>query len=418
MRDPSTFEARLTDALDRFSETALADRERAEIVRVATQTPRLRGTWRRTLLDGPRLAAVPLLLLLVLAILVAVVAVGSQLLRPPALVDGPRQSPSPSQAALRTSLLDMSVTVLVDGRVLFLSAGNAPTTWDPSTGQLTASGEHPPWPPDAYEASPAILLRDGRVLSFGTSLEASLYDPAIGHLQPTGSMETIHQTCHCGVKFYGLAHPQMTLLHDGRVLVSGGAREAELYDPVTGTFSYATPGVPCNASRGPAALLRDGRVLVLCLEPDGRAGAAIYDPVAEAYAAAGPRVTTNAGAATVLSDGRVLITGQGLWASVDPAEIYDPATNTFRRLSSRTNPNPYDAVLRLSDGRVLFIRHEPDRLSGYANPGETVLFDPVSETFAPVDPPVLGESPVQLRDGRVLVLQQGTIALFDPSQWH
>jgi len=144
----------------------------------------------------------------------------------------------------------------------------------------------------------------------------------------------------------------------------------------------------------------------------------MYDPVADTYTPAGPRTTTNTGAAVVLNDGRVLITGRGLSASVDPAEIYDPATDTFRRLSTSTNPSPFDAALPLFDGRVLFIRPDPDPLSGTTTPGETVLFDPGTETFLPVIPSITGESPVQLPDGRVLVVERGAIRLFDPSQWH
>jgi len=434
MRDPSTFEARLRDALDRYSEAVLVDRDRAEIVRMATVNSRFPVTWWRGLLDVPRLVPIPLVALLVLTILAAMLVVGSQLLRPPAIVIGP--TPSPSSAldatrtsfvigqtpspisvldATRTSLLGMSATVLADGRVLFVSAGNSPTTWDPSTGRLTASGDHPTWPEAAYEPSPAILLRDGRVLTFGASLEASLYDPTVGHFEQTGSMNSTHQSCHCGVAFYALARTGAVLLHDGRVFVSGGTGQPELYDPAAGTFTLASQSIPCGQARGPVALLRDGTVLVTCLEPGGRSGAAIYHPATDAYTAAGSRTTTNAGAATVLNDGRVLVTGQGLRASLGPAEIYDPATDTFRRLSTSTNPNPFNAVLPLSDGRVLFLGQEP--VAGGAVPGESVLFDPISETFVPVDPPVRGESPIQLLDGRVLVLRHGTIQLFDPTKW-
>jgi hypothetical protein len=204
------------------------------------------------------------------------------------------------------------------------------------------------------------------------------------------------------------------------VFVSGGnsGAQPELYDPATGTFTFRFPGIPCDPSRGPVAVLRDGRVLITCLEADGRARAAIYDPATDAYKATGARTTTNSGAATVLNDGRVLITGQGLRASVDPAEIYDPTTDSFRRLSTSINPSPFDAALPLFDGRVLFIRPDSDPLSGTTTPGETVLFDPGTETFVPVIPQMAGESPVQLPDGRVLVVERGVIRLFDPSQWH
>jgi hypothetical protein len=422
MRDPSTFEARLADALEQYSEGVAAGRDPAAIVRVATQGSTMARVWWRGQLGGARLATISLIVLIALAIAAAVIVAGSQLVRKPALVVGPTSTPGSSQVVTRTSLLGMTPTVLADGRVLFTSASNRPTIWDPSTDVLTASGEHPTWPADIYGPSPAVLLRDGRVLTFGGSSEASLYDPASGQFEQTGSMHWLRQTCHCGVTFYAMAHPHAVVLHDGRVFVSGGTgAQPELYDPSTGTFTITNPGIPCDPSRAPVALLRDGRVLIACLEQGGtqipRAAAAIYDPDAGTYITAGPRTTTNAGAATLLNDGRVLITGQGLRASIEPAEVYDPATDTFRRLSTTLNPSPFDAVLPLFDGRVLFLRPDQDPVTRTSTPGETVLFNPESETFVPVIPSIAGATPVQLPDGRVMVLERGSIRLFDPSQW-
>src|SRR3712207_1266527 len=83
---------------------------------------------------------------------------------------------------------------------------------------------------------------------------------------------------------------QATLLDDGRVLVTGGTRtgsngsvvnrEAELYDPKTGTFS---PTGPMSVPRlfHAAVRLNDGRVLILGGETEGNvtlASAEIYDP--------------------------------------------------------------------------------------------------------------------------------------------
>ena len=127
-----------------------------------------------------------------------------------------------------------------------------------------------------------------------------------GTFSPTGSMETARSS------------PTATALPDGRVLIAGGASgqaessvalaSAELYDPATGTFSPT----------GSLATARNGHT------------------------------------ATLLSGGRVLITGgyDGSGYSVS-AELYDPATGTFGPTGSMTDARTYHTATLLSDGRVL-----------------------------------------------------------------
>jgi hypothetical protein len=62
-----------------------------------------------------------------------------------------------------------------------------------------------------------------------------------------------------------------TLLLDGRVLVAGGGRSAELYDPGTGSWAAAAPAGGSTAET--ATLLADGRVLVV-----GGVSASLFDP--------------------------------------------------------------------------------------------------------------------------------------------
>jgi len=89
----------------------------------------------------------------------------------------------------------------------------------------------------------AIRLRDGRVLICGGTAtgqvggilaSAELYDPAARTFTATGSM-TVPR-----------AGQTITMLRDGRVLVTGGVKNvgfrselasAEIYDPASGTFS-------------------------------------------------------------------------------------------------------------------------------------------------------------------------------------
>jgi hypothetical protein len=170
---------------------------------------------------------------------------------------------------------------LADGRVLFIggvrSGFNGPDDsaelYDPKTGTFRATGSMGAGRWDET----ATLLSDGRVLiaggwvpndTSGSRVEqalatAELYDPTTGTFTPTGPMKD--------ARFYQSA----TLLpaDNGRVLIAGGEQglgnynthsldSAELYDPTTGTFSFAL-SMTTPRGRPAAVLLPDGRVLVI-----------------------------------------------------------------------------------------------------------------------------------------------------------
>ena len=120
----------------------------------------------------------------------------------------------------------------------------------------------------------AIRLRDGRVLICGGTAtgeiggvlsSAELYDPVARTFTPTGSM-TVPRTGQT-----------ITMLHDGRVLLTGGDQNAgyrsqlasaEIYDPSSGAFT-ATGSMSTPREGHTATMLRDGRVLVAGGSPNG-----------------------------------------------------------------------------------------------------------------------------------------------------
>ena len=132
----------------------------------------------------------------------------------------------------------------------------------------------------------AIRLRDGRVLICGGTAtgevggvlsSAELFDPAAQSFTPTGSMTVAR------------AGQTITMLRDGRVLLTGGVQNAgfrselssaEIYDPAAGTFS-ATGSMTVPREGHTATILRDGRVLVAGGSDNGihtLDSAEIYDP--------------------------------------------------------------------------------------------------------------------------------------------
>ena len=274
-----------------------------------------------------------------------------------------------------------TATRLSDGRVLV--AGGNPGAWDyagpliasaelydPTTGTFSPTGSMT----TARDVHTATLLLDGRVLITGGDdrfrhplASAELYDPKTGTFSPTGSMKAARD--------FHVA----TLLADGRVLITGGSpfgmqlrlgqflASAEVYDPKTGTFSPTGSMATPRASHT-ATLLADGRVLITGgakstangTGTTSLASAELYDPKTGTFTTTGSMtVARTFQEATLLADGRVLVTGGCAdgWDYNDhfyaAAEIYDPKTGTFTATGSMADALVAQTATLLPDGRVL-----------------------------------------------------------------
>jgi N-acetylneuraminic acid mutarotase len=281
----------------------------------------------------------------------------------------------------------------------------------------------------------AIRLHDGRVLICGGTAtgqvggilaSAELYDPAARTFAATGSM-TVPR-----------AGQTITMLHDGRVLLTGGVKNvgfrselasAEIYDPASGTFS-ATGSMSVPREGHTATLLRDGRVLVVGGSDNGTHTldtAEVYDPSIGAFSRAGhlnqPRV---AHVAALLGTGKVLIAGGGRggmpggYISYDTAELYNPSTRTFSPMLARMH---YDrvgaAAVRLNDGRVLIVGGKSGKvmvgmrtLAGMAPLNTAEIYDPEAGIFVAtgnMSAPHYLATATMLNNGNVLVVGGYTI---------
>jgi Kelch motif/Galactose oxidase, central domain len=224
-------------------------------------------------------------------------------------------SPGPAMLSPRT----YGVAVLLkDGRVL-VAGGCADgdndrltsaEVYDPATEKFVFTGSMQ----TRRGAFNAALLNDGRVLVTGgmstgelpnATVEASaeIYDPATGRFTPTPPMSAARYK-------HGIA-----TLADGRVLVIGGQSGGALGPRLSSTEIY-DPG-KARFSRGPemkmprfklmqgVAVLRDGRVLV----GGGADQAEIYDPRTNTFVpVSGPALDSYLfSTVTALPDGKVLL---------------------------------------------------------------------------------------------------------------
>jgi hypothetical protein len=250
--------------------------------------------------------------------------------------------------------------------------------------------------PSGTNVSFSVRLTDGRVL-FIESPGAEIYDPASGKFTATGVLSVDH------------SGGSATLLADGRVLLAGGMdtssamakniATAEIYDPSTGKFGPTGSMVVARFGHT-ATLLTDGRVLITGGGNEHVSGAGARR--------VGPTLPTRAGAATM--------------SLIDSAELYDPRTGKFTLTGSMSVGRDTAAAVRLEDGRVLITGSGDE--GNQADPSAE-LYDPRTGKFSStgsMSAARYGHTATLLGDGRVLIASgtngtnsETSIEIYDPA---
>jgi hypothetical protein len=307
---------------------------------------------------------------------------------------------------------------------------------------LATFGTSPASAQSAGAFTPTAAMTVARVSRAASDREPGVVVPpshvvATANETRTLSAQSISTFTDAGRMVAGRRSHTATLLPDGRVLIAGGysglpvdrkISRAELYDPATGAFT-STGDLTTARAFHMATLLPDGRVLITGGQseqptPQTVASAEIYDPSTGKFAATGTMVAARVYHTAVLLDsGKVLIVSGTEWrAKGTPldlrAELYDPTTGAFAATAPPVSINPssgsdyvYPEATVLQDGRVLVTW-----TSGLAE-----IYDPRAGTFSPtgnmiVDRGYEAGTQTLLANGTVLVAGGSSDGTFDSAE--
>lgn len=282
------------------------------------------------------------------------------------------------RVAHTATLLDPIIVGGSQGGLVLLAGGDAFSVvgtaelYNSATGTFQSTGNMtvPRRQHTAVQISHCGCAADGSVLivggydnQFKVLRSAELYNPSTQTFTPTGSLQV--------PRFRHTA----TLLKDGTVLITGGASQmavqtgamdpslnsAEIYDPQKGKFTLTKGSMTAHRQAHAASLLQDGTVLLTGGQDDhflSENTAELYEPKTGLFTALSPSC---AGApppagclstgrdfhiSVTLDDGRVLLAGgiNSSFTTISSAELYDPASKTFRSTGSLKIPRSGAAV--------------------------------------------------------------------------
>ncbi len=257
---------------------------------------------------------------------------------------------------------------------------NSAEIYNPTTGGWRFTGN----PGFSYVANSATLLTSGKVLVVFVSyppiqdVTAKLYDPT------TATWSSTQAPTDFGT---------VKTLFNGKVL-SVSSNSSQLYDPTSGHWT-SLAGFKIIGGIYTATLLNNGRVLITGNAPNTPTmHAELFDPASGTWSRTGDPQTPGGEVATLLPNGKVLVTGGAICSSVEchsmnAAELYDPTTGAWSATGNLNTPRFGHSATLLPNGRVLVAGgHEGDIYDFPTVSLSAEFYEPaISSTANPIDDP-------------------------------
>ena len=266
---------------------------------------------------------------------------------------------------------------LPDGRVMITGGQDSTKTtiYNPANNTFTAGT--PLAIPRGYQSS--VTLSDGRVFTIGGSWaggeggkDGEVWSPTTGvRVLPNVPVSTILTADPAGM-YRSDNHPWLFAGPGGKVFHAGPSKQMNWFDVDAAGAGAVTPagyrGDDKDAMNGDAVMYDIGKILTTGGSPaygnstaSGRAYTIDINGGGATVTGTGPMAYRRAfHNSVVLPDGKVVVTGGQSYAvpysdagSIMPAEMWNPATNSFTTLAAMTVPRNYHSVSALMpDGRI------------------------------------------------------------------
>ncbi|HKQ47547.1 MAG TPA: galactose oxidase-like domain-containing protein [Phycisphaerae bacterium] len=322
----------------------------------------------------------------------------------------------------------MSSSLLADGRIMMIGGqdGDDPGSftnavrWVKAYNSLTDSWDDPPdlQHPTGRWYPGLARLADGSFLVMGGGTCCSAVRTETCERMDLSTLTW----SYTGSMLNPCEFPPSALLHTGEVLATWSP--PQLYNPVsgqwraTGNFNQPTRGWPGHSDHS-LVMMADGRALVIgILRPNGTTNSTmgeIYNPSTETWS-----LTSNSGLVRFqtevvqLPDGRVLAAGGETQANPPPdpsvlgivkwSDLYDPPSNTWRRVADMNWFREYHAVtLLVPDGRVVMTGGTHIKFQFGPTSADIEAFSP-PYLFRGVRPQITQISTTQPRLGQTIAL--------------